>query len=953
MITIGVDVGGTNTDTVLLKNGHIIGHSKVKTTHNVSDGIVESIAQLLEKANIAKQNVHYVNLSTTHMLNALLQGHVSPVGIIRIGAPSTTALPPQCDWTNKLLAQKINGYTGILSGGYLYDGSVATPLNIDEITETAATLKRLNIKHVALTGVFSQLAPQQELKTAEILQTILPELHISLSHTNDGGLLERENMTITIAALHDIFHETFNKITVNLNKLGLSNAQFFVSHNDGTLANLDKANPFLTLKSGPTNSLRGAGMLCNSKAYAIAADIGGTSTDAGIITKGEPLEKDALFNIAGINFKSPTSQVEAIALGGGTSIHINDGNIYLGESISSRLTEQSLSFGGAILTVTDLAIAKRRITLDGCNTDWVSTFSSKQLQHADDHVHKRLANHIIDVWSSVSVKPSAIILVGGGAHLFDKRKLELLLEETIISVTITVPQYASIANAIGAATAEISGSYTAIYDLTKHSHDAACENAKYLAAERACINGARRDSIRLKNIASTDINYIPGSHTKIQAKVAGKPGVGYDNLTTVLQDDVSHITYNEYALPDETEFSLKSPTIHRLNNDNLTLDHCPIASDIIAQHLATINPLSKEAIQHRAIGFDFLGSGGGGSTRLSKLMVDACLKRHKSIKELELHKLPDNAWVICCGFIGSPAIFEENPPSIDSLVNSVIKMEAVSNKKIDAIIAMEAGGANGLVPYVVAAELGIPIINADAMGRAFPGINMITPAIYKGIDNYVATLTSTLNVEVIHAESADQLEQKARETTQQLGAIAFLSFYPFSGATIKKFCINNTPRLAQAIGKQFINSKQTGQNPLTTLNKFLADTDYGEAKELFHGRIMDIKRSESNGFSLGGIHITNDDQNYDVLFQNENIISRRINPDNTVSIIACVPDLITVVDYETFEPIGSPDYTFGRKIRVLTMAAPAILKTKQALKVVGPSCPTYRVDEVSRIFDGN
>lgn len=954
MIIIGVDVGGTNTDTVLLENGKIIGHSKVKTTLNVSDGIVASIKQVLELTRTDKQKVRYVNLSTTHMLNALLQGHVSPVGIIRIGAPSTTALPPQCDWTNKYLAQKINGYTSILSGGYLYDGNVATPLNNNEIIETAAMLKHLNLKHAALTGVFSQLAPQQELKTAEILRSLLPDLHISLSYTNDGGLLERENMTVTIAALHDTFQETFKNITTSITKLGLNNALFFVSHNDGTLASLDKANPFLTLKSGPTNSLRGAGILCADKIYALVVDIGGTSTDAGIIIKGEPIEKNALFNIAGINFKSPTSQVDAIALGGGTVIELNGLEVSLGHSIANQLAKNSLSFGGELLTVTDIAIAHKRIKPKGCQTKWIATFSKKSLKCTDDYIHRYLGEHIIDVWSSVSIKPNAIILVGGGAHLFDMDKLRHILANHIPSLTLTIPRYAHIANAVGAATAEIAGSYTAIYDLTKHSHETACEDAKLSAMARAYGNGACSDSIRLKAIATTNINYIPGTHTKIQAKVAGKPRLHLDPATSSEWPSTFSTIYNETQIPTETEFSQTPPTILKLSNNTQQLNHNHAATVAITKQLHTIAPLSNDAIQQRAIGFDFLGSGGGGSTRLSKLMVDACLKLHKSIKELPLEDLPDDAWVICCGFIGSPAIFEENPPSIDSLINSVLKMQAISNKKINAIIAMEGGGANGLVPYVVAAELNIPIVNADAMGRAFPGINMITPAIYNSIEHYTATLSSTLEVVVIHANTADELEYKARQTTRQLGAMAFLSFYPLSGKTVKEYCINNTPQLAEAIGRHFINSKKTGLNPLNSLNKFLIHTDYGIAEELFQGRIVDIKRSETNGFSLGGIKIINETGHYDILFQNENIIARKICTDGGAPVtLACVPDLITIVDSETFEPIGTPEYTFGRKVRVITMGAPAILKTDHALKIVGPASPTYQVNEILHIFDSN
>lgn len=952
VVIIGVDVGGTNTDIVLLQNSDIIGHIKMKTTVDISDGIISGINQLLTNTQTPHESVQFVNLSTTHMLNALLQGHVSPVAILRIGAPATTALPPQCDWDNERLTQKINGYATILSGGYFYDGNESTSLNQDEITKAVRNIKERDLKQIAVTGVFSQVAPQQEITLAELLSQQLPHCHITLSHDKDGGLLERENMTMVIAALHDIFNKTFKNVTTNLNHIGLAHANIFISHNDGTLATLNQANPFLTLKAGPTNSLRGAGKLMPHLKHALAVDIGGTTTDAGIIINGEPIEKNALFNIAGINFKSPTSHVEAIALGGGTQITLTNDGIGLGESVANKLLTASKSFGGSTLTVTDIALAYKRIDIPNHNTCWTTELSADQLAAIDTTIHQRLASLIDNVASSVSDKPQDVILIGGGAALFDTTKLYELLHHKLPSLRIHVPKHAAIANAIGAAFAEISGTHTGIYDLSIHSRNEACELTKQIAHDNACYNGASKNSLRLKNITLTEVNYLPGNHTKIQVKVAGAP--------KIKQTDSKKSTYHKITIdtlsisnPTKSELNPTSrPLPQRLSNHDQKFNCCPTVALQIASRLSQIEALSKEAIHHRAIGFDFLGSGGGGSTRLSKLMVTACLQRQKFIKELPLDDLPNDANVICSGFIGSPMIFEENPPSIDSLINSVLKMEAISGKRVHALMPMEGGGANGLVPYVVAAELNIPIVNADAMGRAFPGINMITPAIYDGIDHYTATLTSTLETKVIHAHSANELEQKAREVTQQLGAMSFLSFYPLTGQAVKKLCINNTPKLAEAIGQQFMLARMQGINPLIPLNEFLKQTDYGAITELFSGRISEIKRSEVCGFSLGGINVLNGKKRYHIIFQNENIIARQITTNHRSQPLACVPDLITVVDYDTFEPIGSTDYTFGRKIRVLTIGAPAILKTQRALKVVGPDSPTYQVKEALRVFEG-
>jgi DUF917 family protein/N-methylhydantoinase A/oxoprolinase/acetone carboxylase beta subunit len=949
-LTIGVDVGGTNTDTVLL-NTHedILCHAKTRTTPDVNDGIIKGVQEVLLKSQCNLQDIAYINLSTTHMLNALLQANVSPVAIIRLGAPSTTSLPPQCDWTNKPLTEHINGYTKILAGGCHYDGSIATPLNREELKKAARDIKKLGIKHVAITGVFSQLAPSQEQAAADILLSIAPDLEITLSVTNNGGLLERENMTIVIAALQEIFKKTFNNVRQALYDIGLVDTQFLISHNDGTLSPLATANPYLSLQSGPTNSLRGAGKLCSNYNYAIAADIGGTSTDAGIIKNNEPIEKDALFRLAGINFKSPTSHVETISLGGDTRVIFDDDGVRFGKSITNQHEEQSMCFGGDTFTITDVAVAKQRISPLNCQTRRIQNIPAFVIEEADQLLHTVLANLLTDVWASVTVKPHVIILVGGAACLFDCNKLHTILSHTMSDIKIIIPEYSSIANAIGAATAHISGTYNGVYDLHKINRTRAYKNATDLAIQQAIKNGASPKNIHIKSIYSHDISYIPGATTRIQVKVASKPALQSVSANKV--KDLSLTNAENTLKENKTFFSTQQQYIERINNSCQQLTDNPKVALEISKKLSTIKPLQTHDIDARAIGYDFLGSGGGGSTRLMKLMVMSCLKKFKALKELPIDDLPDDAEVISCGFIGSPAIFEEDPPSIDSLVNSILKMEQISNKKINAIIAYEGGGANGLVPYVVAAELDIPVIDADTMGRAFPGINMVTPAIYDGMPHCTATLTTTRDIRVIHASCPDDLEEKCRLAAQELGAMAFLSFYPFTGKLLKQFCVKNTTQIAEAIGKHFILSKSDGSDPIKKINKFLRNTDYGEVKEQFNGRITNIHKSESLGFSMGVIQITADDGTYDVIFQNENILARKHQINGDYQEIACVPNLITIVDAETFEPIGTPEYTYGRKVRVLTIDAPPILKTEQALKVVGPSSPTYQIDKILAAFD--
>jgi DUF917 family protein len=271
------------------------------------------------------------------------------------------------------------------------------------------------------------------------------------------------------------------------------------------------------------------------------------------------------------------------------------------------------------------------------------------------------------------------------------------------------------------------------------------------------------------------------------------------------------------------------------------------------------------------------------------------------------------------------------------MISSVMSIQQKLGKKIDAIVVLEGGGTNGLLPYFAGAELGLPIINADTMGRAFPGIDMVTPTIYNHVKYHVAALANIKKVEIVIADSAKELEDKARKIADSMGGVVYISYLPMDGKTAKKVCIPSTLTIAHQIGELFLKARNQQENPLDTLNEYLKNTEYEEAKEIFKGRIDDVRRVEEGAFSVGGILVTNDSgKSVEVIFQNESLLAREKLPNGLYKKLAEVPDLITIVDQESYEPISTPQLCYGLKVRLLTLQAPKILKTKEALAVVGP-----------------
>ncbi len=530
-LCIGIDIGGTNTDAILLAGKQIIATIKTNTTPDITQGVAIAINHLLQTSHLTAGEIDVVVIGTTHFVNTVLQAKgLNEVLVIRLAKPATTVIEPLADWPANLQAA-VGDNCEVIGGGYEYNGKEIAPLDCERLKELASLAQAKLIKAAAITGVFANVNPAQENAAYEILNNLLPEMQISLSHKIGGlNLLTRENATILNAALSVEFKKFYEGIKSAIIDAELSQAKIFFSSNDGTLEEPRDIFPIATYGSGPSNSMRGAAALAEVTA-AIVADIGGTSTDVGILKNSFPLEAGYEIKIGNAeenvtcNFSAPLTR--SCALGGGSKILVDANNeIKVGpESVGYQLNKEAIIFGGKTLTVTDIAVAKGRLKLG--NPAFLKTINPLIIDKADEFIHAKLIEMVdLILPFAKSSHPLPLILVGGGAYLFDQQLLLKFLAGKI--ARIIVPEHAGNANALGAAIAKISACYSGVFqysdtsDCAGISREKAIEIAKQQAVKAALAKGADPHTVKLQEIEEMPINYLPGNQTRLRIKVIGE-----------------------------------------------------------------------------------------------------------------------------------------------------------------------------------------------------------------------------------------------------------------------------------------------------------------------------------------------------------------------------------------------------------------------------------------------
>jgi N-methylhydantoinase A/oxoprolinase/acetone carboxylase beta subunit len=508
MSRIGVDVGGTNTDAVLLESGSVIHSVKTPTTRDITAGILTALVELARHPKVLLEAIDGVVIGTTHFVNAVLQRRdLARVAAVRIGLPASASLPPFCDWPEDL-AECVSGEVFMLEGGHDYDGRPIVPFDETGMRCVARAIRKSGIRSVAVASIFSPLDPSCEERARAILCEECPDASVTMSHhLGRIGLLERENAALLNAALIDLARKTVASFVEAISASGIA-SPLFLTQNDGTVmqAEVATALPVMSFASGATNSMRGAAFL-SGLSDAMVIDVGGTTTDVGQLRRGFPREANSVVEVGGVRTLFRMPDLLSIGLGGGSIVDTDP--IAVGpKSVGYRLISEGLVFGGNTLTATDIAVAAG-VALIGDGRA-VAHLRRDLVQRALDRARATIEDSVDRMKTDSRELP--LIAVGGAAFLVPHR-----VEG--ISHVIQVP-HGDCANAVGAAIAQISGETDQIYrDLSREEAITAAETQ---ARDRAVSAGADRHTLRTVDIEDMPLAYLPGKTLRVRVRVAGE-----------------------------------------------------------------------------------------------------------------------------------------------------------------------------------------------------------------------------------------------------------------------------------------------------------------------------------------------------------------------------------------------------------------------------------------------
>lgn len=344
--------------------------------------------------------------------------------------------------------------------------------------------------------------------------------------------------------------------------------------------------------------------------------------------------------------------------------------------------------------------------------------------------------------------------------------------------------------------------------------------------------------------------------------------------------------------------------------------------------------LRREDLQDLARGATLLGTGGGGDPYIGRLLVERVLG-DGAIMVLDPEEIDDSLFVIPTAQMGAPTVMLEKLPAGTEPTAALRVLEEHLGRRAEATMPIECGGINSMIPLIVAAETGLPIVDADGMGRAFPELSMETFAVYGVHGSPLGLAGENGETAIVDTGHDDRrMEWLARGLTIRLGGVAHIAEYAMTGADVRRTAVPRTLSMALALGRSIRRAREGHASPFKAIADTLSTTLYRHVRELFAGKVVDVERRTTEGFARGRARIAAaDGAQADVVidFQNENLVAHQGD-----RILAIVPDLICIVDAETAEPITTEGLRYGQRVKVLGISTPEMMRTEAALATFGP-----------------
>lgn len=342
--------------------------------------------------------------------------------------------------------------------------------------------------------------------------------------------------------------------------------------------------------------------------------------------------------------------------------------------------------------------------------------------------------------------------------------------------------------------------------------------------------------------------------------------------------------------------------------------------------------LTEPDLEAIAIGAGILGTGGGGNPYVGRLRARQAMREHGPVSVLDPDEVPEDARIVCVGGIGAPTVGIEKMRDYQAY-HALRALEDFTGVKATALISNEIGGSNSLEPLIPASITGLPVVDADGMGRAFPELQMETFHVY-GVSGTPMVITNEYgDSTIVNARDNAMMEWLARGVAVRMGGAAYIAEYPMDGETAKRVSIPGTLTLGIEIGRCLREARERHDDPFGALIEMLKDTPYSNGRILFEGKVIDVLRRTTGGFVRG--NATLESPSGSVLgleFQNEHLVAR---VDGQVR--AIVPDLICVLETDTAEPITTEQIRYGQRVKVMGISTPEIMRTPEALAVFGPA----------------
>ena len=354
--------------------------------------------------------------------------------------------------------------------------------------------------------------------------------------------------------------------------------------------------------------------------------------------------------------------------------------------------------------------------------------------------------------------------------------------------------------------------------------------------------------------------------------------------------------------------------------------------------------VGADVLEDLSLGAAFLATGGGGDPYVSLLAAQAVLSRGGPIDLIAPDELDDEAHVVTIGGVGAPSVSLELLPSIDDPALALEAYEAHTGRKVDAVVSFEIGGGNSLIPLVAASEFGIPVVDGDGMGRALPEAQMMTYPIAGVPPTPALALDYMGNTSTFSTDSTLTYERHIRAAAAAMGGMILTVEHPMTGRQLKESVMAGTVSFSIELGKLLRQNRGNAEQMIDVLRDAFASSIYGQVVHLFTGKVVDSTSSIVGGYDVGRATIESFDGASAALtldIKNEYLVARIGD-----RIVASVPDLIVVVDYETSTPINAERLRFGQRVSVIGIGCPSFYRQDRALAVVAPRCFGFDFDFV-------